>query len=90
MAVVDNPAVVKSCNCVCNIVIVLLRLEVPTFSEGWLFLVSVALFHYLNVVALDLDRPSILSEVACVACSFCVVVSDLLGATIAIVLSKVA
>ena len=30
MAVVDNPAVVKSCNCVCNIVIVLLRLEVPT------------------------------------------------------------
>ena len=55
MAVVDNPAVVKSCNCVCNIVIVLLRLEVPTASEGWLqlsFLVLVALFHNLNVVAL--------------------------------------
>ena len=69
----------------------LLRLEVPTFSEGWLFLVSVALFHYLNVVALDLDRPSILSEVACVeVCSFFVFASDLLGATIAIVLSKVA
>ena len=55
MAVVDNPAVAKSCNCVCNIVIVLLRLEVPTVSEGWLqlsFLVLVALFHFLIVVAL--------------------------------------